>query len=113
MYIGDDAKTDCKVSNGSRGRDYSGPPSGAPDQKENLPTVARGFTDRILYWSEGDLEAKPDVFQDYFNSHRVHYSLAGETTSDTIGERHLASIDLKHFGWKPVCGGMYARPIAA
>ena len=78
-----------------------------------IGSCRREFTDRILFWSEGDLEAKLGVFRDYFNFHRVHYSHAGKTPSETIGERHLASIDLKNFGWKPVCGGMYAMPIAA
>jgi hypothetical protein len=65
------------------------------------------------HWRGGDLEAKLAVFQDYFNSYRVDYSHAGKTPAETTGERHLANIDLKNFGWKPVCGGMYETPIAA
>jgi hypothetical protein len=53
------------------------------------------------------------VFQEYFNSYRVHYSLDEKTSAEMDGKRQLASLDVKRFEWKPVCGGMYYTPIAA
>ncbi len=73
----------------------------------------REFTDYILFWSESDLLAKLLVFQEYFSFYRVHYNHGGETPNEITDERQLASIDLKNFKWKPVCGGMYYTPIAA
>jgi len=48
----------------------------------------REFTDHILFWSEADLQAKLVVFQDYFNSYRVHYSHERKTPAEMTGERH-------------------------
>ena len=78
-----------------------------------IGSCRREFTDHILFWSESDLLAKLSVFQEYFNSYRVHYSHDGKTPNEIAGERQLASIDLNKFKWKPVCGGMYYTPIAA
>jgi hypothetical protein len=78
-----------------------------------IGSCRREFTDHILFWSESDLLAKLSVFQEYFNSYRVHYSHAGKTPAEMNGKRHLASLDVKNFKWKPVCGGMYYTPIAA
>ena len=36
------------------------------------------FTDPILFWSELDLVAMISVFQEYFNSYRIHYSHDGK-----------------------------------
>ena len=78
-----------------------------------IGSCRREFTDHILFWSESDLLAKLSVFQEYFNSYRVHYSHAGKTPAEMDGKRHLAALDVKNFKWKSVCGGMYHTPIAA
>jgi transposase InsO family protein len=78
-----------------------------------IGSCRREFTDHILFWSESDLLAKLAVFQEYFNSYRVHYSHDGKTPNEMNGKRHLASLEVKNFKWKPVCGGMYYTPIAA
>jgi hypothetical protein len=78
-----------------------------------IGSCRREFTDHVLFWSESDLLAKLLVFQEYFNSYRVHYSHDGKTPNEVAGERQLASVNLNNFKWKPVCGGMYYTPIAA
>jgi putative transposase len=78
-----------------------------------IGSCRREFTDHILFWNESDLLAKLLVFQEYFNSYRVHYSHNGKTPDEMDGKRHLASLDVKNFKWKSVCGGMYYTPIAA
>ena len=45
----------------------------------------REFTDRIIFWNEAEI----------------------------TDQRRLASIDMKNFRWKSVCGGMYQTPIPA
>jgi hypothetical protein len=71
------------------------------------------FTDHILSWSESDLLARLSVFQEYFNSYRVHFNHAWKTLAKMDGKHHLASLDLKNFKWNPVCGRMYHTSIAA
>jgi hypothetical protein len=78
-----------------------------------LQSGRREFTDHILFWSESGLLAKLSVFQEYFNSYRVHYSHDEKTPAEMDRKRHLASLDVKNFKWKSVCGGMYYTPIAA
>jgi hypothetical protein len=78
-----------------------------------IGSCRREFTDHILFWSESDLLAKLSLFQEYFNSYRVHYSLDGKTPDEMNGKRHLASLEAKNFKWKSICGGMYYTPIAA
>ena len=78
-----------------------------------IGSCRREFTDHILFWSESDLLAKLSAFHEYFNSYRVHFSHAGKTPVEMDGKRHLASLDVKNFKWKPVCGGMHYTPIAA
>ena len=77
-----------------------------------IGSCRREFTDHILFWSESDLVAKLLVFQEYFNPYSVHYSHAGKTPVEMDGKRHLATLDVKNFKWKSVCGGMYHTPIA-
>ncbi len=53
-----------------------------------IGSCRREFTDHILFWSESDLLAKLSVFQEYFNSYRVHYSHDGKTPVEMAGKRH-------------------------
>lgn len=78
-----------------------------------IGSIRREFTDRILFWNEHDLIAKLRLYQEYFNSYRVHYSHDGMTPNEIDGVRKLASLDLKNYKWKSICGGFYQTPIAA
>lgn len=78
-----------------------------------IGSCRREFTDRILFWNQADLKAKLCLYQEYFNSYRVHYCHEGKTPDEIVGQRRLATIDLKSFKWKPVCGGLYQTPVAA
>ena len=73
----------------------------------------REFTDRILFWSEADLEAKLRLYMEFFNAHRVHYAHGGKTPAEIVGDRGLAKIDVANLKWKSVCGGLLHAPIAA
>ncbi len=78
-----------------------------------IGSIRREFTNRILFWNEHDLIAKLRLYQEYFNSYRVHYSHDGMTPNEIDGVRKLASLDLKNYKWESICGGLYQTPVAA
>ena len=90
-----------------------GCPWSHPFVERLIGSTRREFTDRILFWTEHDLIAKLQLYQEYFNSYRVHYSHDGKTPSEMEGVRKLASIDSKNYEWKSICGGLYHTPVAA
>ncbi|MCX6123463.1 MAG: integrase core domain-containing protein [Proteobacteria bacterium] len=90
-----------------------GCPWSHPFVERLIGSTRREFTDRILFWTEHDLIAKLQLYQEYFNSYRVHYAHTGKTPGEIDGMRKLATIDLKNYQWESVCGGLYQTPIAA
>ena len=78
-----------------------------------IGTVRRDFTDHILFWGVTDLEAKLVIYQEYFNSYRVHQSLKGKTPNEISGDRKLARVCLDSYKWRNACGGLFHTPIAA
>ena len=78
-----------------------------------IGTVRRDFTNHILFWGQLDLETKLAIYQEYFNSYRVHQGLSGKTPNEISGERKLARISLDSYKWQNACGGLFHTPIAA
>jgi len=78
-----------------------------------IGSVRREFTDRMIFWTRADLEAKFFLYTKYFNEFRVHQAHGGRTPQEFSEKRSLASIELDHYRWKPVCGGLFHTPIAA
>jgi len=50
-----------------------------------MGTVRREFLDHILFWNARDLERKLAGFQRYYNGHRAHSSLGGDTPAEVGG----------------------------
>jgi len=78
-----------------------------------IGTVRRDFTDHILFWGKTDLESKLAIYQQYFNSYRVHQSIKGKTPNEIAGDRKLARVSLDGYKWRNACGGLFHTPIAA
>jgi transposase InsO family protein len=51
-----------------------------------IGTVRRELLDHTLFWNAHDLERKLADFQSYYNQHRTHRPLSGETPSE-VAER--------------------------
>lgn len=87
-------------------------PRSHPFVERLIGTVRREFLDRTLFWTTADLENKLLEFQNYFNRHRTHASLEGQTPDqDSSRSRPLA--DLHRYQWQSHCQGLYQTPIAA
>ncbi len=66
-----------------------------------------------LFWNGSDLERKLEEFRQYYNSHRVHTSLDGDTPSETSGEAIIHRADLNQLRWKAHYRRLYQSPVAA
>ncbi len=88
-------------------------PLSHPFVERLIGTIRREYLDHALFWNASDLERKLEVFRHYYNAHRVHTSLDGDTPSETSGEAIIRRADLNQFRWKSHCRGLYQLPVAA
>ncbi|MGB5649887.1 MAG: integrase core domain-containing protein [Sedimenticolaceae bacterium] len=65
-----------------------------------IGTLRREFLDHIFFWNANDLERKLEGFRRYYNAHRMHTSLHGDTPSETTGETTSRLAHLNAFQWK-------------
>jgi len=88
-------------------------PVSHPFVERLIGTVRREYLDRILFWNAMDLTRKLAEFQDHYNAHRVHRSLAGDTRAQRAGAPSPAPAVLHDYAWRPHCRGLFQTPIAA
>jgi putative transposase len=50
------------------------------------------------------------MFRDYYNEHRTHSALKGQTPVENPGSK---GAHLQHYRWQTHCRGLYQTPIAA
>ena len=75
-----------------------------------IGTIRRECLDRLLFWTATDLETKLMAFRDYYNRHRGHAGLKGETPIVTSESRGAS---LQSYRWQSHCRGLYQTPMAA
>jgi len=75
-------------------------------------TIRREFLDHTLFWNATDLERKLVDFQAYYNQHRTHSSLGGDTPADVAGGNPKLQTTLNNFRWQTHCRGLYQIPAA-
>lgn len=78
-----------------------------------IGTIRREYLDHTLFWNAIDLERKLSDFQSYYNHHRTHSSLGGDTPAEVAGGVSKSPINLDNFNWQDHCRGLYQLPIAA
>ena len=78
-----------------------------------IGTIRREYLDHALFWSAGDLERKLEEYRHYYNAHRVHTSLGGNTPSTISGEPIICRADINQARRKSHCRGLYQLPVAA
>ena len=88
-------------------------PLSHPFVERLIGTIHREHLDHTLFWNAADLGRKLDEFRQYYNAHRVHTALDGNTPSEIAGETIIRHANLNRFQWKSHCGGLYQLPIAA
>jgi transposase InsO family protein len=88
-------------------------PLSHPFVERLIGTIRREYLDQTIFWNASDLERKLEEFRQYYNAHRAHTSLKGDTPSKTCGETVIHRADLNNFQWQPHCRGLYQLPVAA
>ena len=88
-------------------------PSSHPFIERLIGTVRRDYLDQTLFWNAVDLERKLKNYQTYYNKHRTHSSLGGDTPADVAGVVTKSPIKLNKFRWQTHCRGIYQLPVAA
>jgi len=88
-------------------------PCSHPFIERLIGTVRRDFLDQTLFWNAVDLERKLTDYQTYYNQHRTHRSLGGDTPDEVAGVLTKLPIKLYKFRWQTHCRGIYQLPIAA
>jgi len=88
-------------------------PTSHPFVERLIGTIGTEYLDNVFFWNTVDLEKKLAEFSAYYNKHRVHSSLDGQTPAEVSGERINAHTVLHHFRWRTHCRGLYELPVAA
>ena len=88
-------------------------PCSHPFIERLIGTIRREFLDHILFWNAGDLVRKLADFQTYYNAHRTHSSLGGDTPTEFAREPTKLQSTLNNFRWQTHCRGLYQLPAAA
>lgn len=77
-----------------------------------IGTLWREYLDHVPFWGAADLTRKLTAFRDFYNSHRAHTSLDGETPATRADGSALSPISLARFGWRSHCRGLFHTPVA-
>jgi putative transposase len=88
-------------------------PLSHPFVERLIGTIRREFLDHTLYWNATDLERKLETFRQYYNTHRAHSSLDGDTPSEITSETIIRHADLNNFQWQSHCRELFHLPAAA
>ena len=78
-----------------------------------IGTTRREYLDHTMFWNRIDLERKLTAFHTYYNSERVHQSLAGDTPNHVAGDASNQPANLEDFTWNSTCNGLVQLPRAA
>jgi len=87
-------------------------PLSHPFVERLIVTVRREYLDHIFLWNNSDLEQKLKAFQNYYNTHRVHSSLGGNTPVESTKNPRLIKANLHEFNWESYCRGLFQLPVA-
>ena len=88
-------------------------PTSHPFVERLIGTIRREFLNQLFFWNEQDLERKLADFARYYNQHRAHQALDGETPELVSSgvQTQFALID--HYSWRSHCNGLFKTQIAA
>ena len=88
-------------------------PRSHPFIERLIGIIRREYLDHTLFWNNVDLERKLADFQAYYNHHRTHNSLGGDTPAEAAGCTGKSQANLDNFRWHTHCKGLYLHPAAA
>ena len=88
-------------------------PTSHPFIERLIGTIRRDHLDRLFFWNDQDLERKLAAYGHYYNKHRSHQSLNGNTPLLAIDNAQNPHAKLDNYSWQSHCNGLFQTPIAA
>ena len=88
-------------------------PTSHPFIERLIGTIRREYLDRLFFWNAQDLERKLAALGHYYNEHRSHQSLKGNTPLPAIDNAQARHAKLDNYSWQSHCNGLFQTPIAA
>ena len=88
-------------------------PVSHPFVERLIRTLRQECLDQLVYWNAADLQQKLLAFQHYYNAHRVHQGLAGDTPAGKLGAPSPSIATLANYRWESHSKGLVQLPIAA
>ncbi len=85
-------------------------PLSHPFVERLIGTIRRELLDQMLFWNAHDLDRKLEGFRQYYNAHRVHTALDGDTPSEFSGDTVIHHAELHQFSWMDHWRGLYQLP---
>ena len=88
-------------------------PVSHPFVERLIGTIRREYLDHTFFWNAVDLARKLGEFKAYYNAHRVHRSLDGDTPAQRAGAPSPTPAKFVSYVWKQHCRGLIETPAAA
>ena len=88
-------------------------PISHPYVERMIGSVRRELLDQTFFWNDQDLARKLTSYKEYYNLHRTHSALKGQTPIEVADQTRDGIINLKNYRWRPHCRGLFQLPIAA
>ncbi|MFT7654130.1 MAG: putative transposase [Limisphaerales bacterium] len=76
-----------------------------------IDTIRREYLDHAPFWNSLDLARKLDDFKDYYNNHRTHAALSGQSPAKMGQLAKQTFADINEYGWQLHCRGLFQTPI--
>jgi putative transposase len=93
-------------------RSIGGVPWSHPYIESVIGKIRSECTDRILFFSQEQLEARLEEYRVFFNDRRPHSSLSGHTPETFCGNLERKKASIGKFRWKGQCRGLFSVPTA-
>lgn len=88
-------------------------PMSHPFIERVIGTIRREYLDHVPFWNSLDLERKLREFKNYYNNHRTHSALSGQSPAKYCRPTTKKIVNIGSYGWRPHCRGLFYTPIPA
>jgi hypothetical protein len=78
-----------------------------------IGTIRREYLDHVPFWNSLDLQRKLNEFKDYYNNHRSHSALSGQSPEKYNPSVKPLTATLSNYSWRSHCRDLFQTPIPA
>ena len=86
-------------------------PMSHPFIERLIGTIRREYLDHAIFWNSLDLDRKLGEFKNYYNNHRTHSALSGQSPTNYCRPTTKEIANISSYGWRPHCRGLFHTPI--